>query len=131
MKKSQQLIALAKKLSNKYAMVDASTIANRILSSIHQAVFNASTVPSSGIMDFPKMLNQDQADLSINVTRDGGSISVSLPAVTPANLASKYAYLSGQIEHYLRKNPDLFPFKFAGDDVSYNNLTITLTYNHQ
>jgi hypothetical protein len=128
MKKSQHLIKLAEKLSNKYATVDATTIKDRIQHSIHQAVANASSQPSSGIMPFLKMLDQDQADMNIAVFRNGNNVTVSEVVVTPPQSAPRYAALPSQIQRYLERNIELFPSKYAGDDINYSNLSLTLSY---
>ena len=116
------------KFGNKYASVDASTIKNDVTVAIRTAIANASSQQANGIMPFLKMLNQDQADLSINVTRDGNTISVSAPTVTPTEMAPKYTNLPSQIQSYLDRNLELFPTKRNGDNVDYSNLTITLSY---
>jgi hypothetical protein len=129
MKKFQRtLLGLSVKFGNKYASVDASTIKNDIEKAIQGDIAAASSYPNTGIMPFLKMLEQDQATLDINVVRNGNTISVSAPLITPAYTAIRYSALPGQIKNYLEKNLELFPTMRNNDDVEYNNLVIALNY---
>lgn len=121
------LLKVANKLRTKYAL-DGSTIKDEIQNIIQTALSNASDNPVSGIMPFIKMLEQDQASLAINVTRNGNNVIVSNPALTPSNVSAKYAALPGQIKKYLERYPELYPSQRNGEHVDYNNLTVTLTF---
>jgi hypothetical protein len=122
-----RVIRLGQLFGNKYA-VDASSIAETVRQSLWTALANASTVHQSGIMPFVKMLKEDDADMNINITRNGDQISVSPPSFSKPDIASKYFYLPQQIVNYLEKYINVFPAQQNGDSVDYKNLTITLTY---
>jgi phage terminase large subunit-like protein len=129
MKNSLHLIRLATKFGNKYANIDASTIKNDVIKSIYLAIANASNQKSSGIMPFLQMLDQDQADMNINITRNEDKIAVSQPSFSDASIASKYTALSAQIQSYLEQNLEVFPTQRNNDLVDYNRLTVTLNYS--
>src|ERR1700687_4285654 len=114
MQRAHQLLNLASKLGIKYASIDASTIKNEVQNDIRTAIGNASTVPSSGIMPFQRMLDQDQASLAINVTRHGNNILVSEPSIVPITVAEKYSALPNQIKRYLEKYWEIFPSTHNG-----------------
>lgn len=106
MKKSQALLLkLANKFHNKYAQSQ----------SLQQIIENAASHNgANGIMNFPAQLKQDQADLRINVTISSGmmggkKIEVSMPTVTPPEMAGHYAKLPEQIQKYLEKYIADFP----------------------
>lgn len=113
MKFSQaRLLKLADKFGNKYAQ-------SQTLQQIIEAAAGWGEKSANGIMNFPAMLKQDQADLSISVTVETGfmgswKVSVSAPVVDPSQFASKYAALSKQIETYLNKHISNFPQVPAG-----------------
>ena len=123
-----RVIRLGQLLANKYA-IDASTIVETVRQALWTALANASTNhTASGIMPFIKMLKEDDADMNINITRNGDQISVSPPSFSKPEIGSKYFYLPQQIVNYLEKYINVFPTKQNGDDIDYKNLTITLTY---
>jgi hypothetical protein len=128
MKNYFRLIKLATKFGNKYASIDASTIKNDVTKSIRLAVANASNQKISGIMPFLQMLDQDQVDMNINVTRNGDKVTVSKPSFSTASVAPRYEDLPAQIQNYLEKNLELFPTQRNGDLIEYNNLTVMLNY---
>lgn len=126
-KRTNHLIRVANLMSAKYASIDAATIATRVKEALQQAIGAASTA-RVGILPFLSMLKADSASFSINVVRDGNSITVSPPALDKPELAAKYAPLSGQIQSYLEKNLEIFPSKLNDQNVEYHNLTTTLTF---
>jgi hypothetical protein len=123
----KQLIRLGALMSAKYANIDANTIKDRVKDTITNAVANASS-GQMGIMPFVKMLKDDQANMNINVTRNGDTVTVTAPSLSRPELASKYNPLSEQIRRYLTKYMDVFPTVLNGNRISYDNLTITLSY---
>lgn len=109
--------------------MDAATLKDEVKKTLEINLANASSNPQAyNIMPFKKMLQQDQASMTINVTRDGNTVTVSEPNINPPSVASKYANLPGQIKAFLEKYLEVFPTKRNGDNVDYNNLTVTLEY---
>jgi Tfp pilus assembly protein PilP len=128
MKKAyQNLFKTATYLRNKYA-IDASAYRDEIKRDLEINVGNASTSPHYGIIPFRKMLAEDQATMNINVTRDGNTITVSVPNVNPPDLEPKYAPLPEQIKAFLEKYIEIYPYKRNGEYIDYNNFTVTLQY---
>lgn len=132
MKKSQYLVSLAEKLSNKYASLNAEDFRSQVDGSIETAIRNASTQQSSGIMPFVRMSQQDGAGISFDVTRTDGwsapTIIVDNLVVEPSNLASKYQTLPQQVKAYLDRYPELYPTERSGVDIKYSNYTTHLNY---
>lgn len=117
MKKSQAiLLKLANKFGHKYA--------SAARDHIQQAVANAASwgQKTHGIMDFPNQLKRDQATLSITVSKNGNTVTVSEPIVNPPTVAGNYAGLPNQIKAYLEKYLDLFP-----KDEDNTNLVLEYT----
>lgn len=121
MKKSQSLLLkLAHKFQDKYAQ-DGQT-----LQQIIEAAAGYGEKSANGIMNFPAQLKADQADMTINVTKNTGmlggfSFEVSPPQLDPAQVAANYARLPEQIKNYLEKHGNSFPQIPLG--------TSTLTYS--
>jgi hypothetical protein len=127
MKQLAHLISVARKLQYKYA-IDAADMKDEVQRSIQTAIGNASSVRSSGIMPFVKMLTDSQATLAINVTRSGKRIMVSPASVNPPTQASAYQALPSQIQAYLERYLEVFPTVRNSNPVEYDNLTLTLEY---
>jgi len=122
-----ELLKLADKFIHKYAL-DASTIKDEVKNAVQTAIGNASTHSTLGIMPFVKMLDQDQATLAINVTRNGNNVTVSNPTVDPPDLTLKYIALPSQIKTYLERYIEVYPMKRNGELIDYDNFTVTLEY---
>lgn len=135
MKKSYyQLMVTAAKMANKYASVDANTILPEVKQSAETAIINASNVPSSGIMPFMKMIEQDQVSLSMTFTRTRNNITISGVSAwsgdVPADpqISAKYTNLPTQIKSYLERYPDVLPNIKNGEPVSYDGVTVSLEF---
>lgn len=129
MKKSQfNLLKLASKFK-KYADIDANEIKQSIQDYITQQVANAaSNTNYTGVMDFNSKLMEGET-LSLNVTRDGDDVAVSSVSCNPSEIAGRFNGLQNQIKQYLQKNIELYTSKHNGEDVDYDNFTITLIYH--
>lgn len=128
MKSTKHLIKIAELLSIKYADIQAESMRDKITKDIYTAIANASNVKVSGIMPFMKMLEQDQASLTINITRSGSDIEVSIPRVSNYAVAQKYYPLADQIKTYLERYLELYPSRRNGESIRYSNFTITLEF---
>jgi len=130
MKKVHRLIRLANILSHKYASIDAETLRPEVESSIRTAIINASEQPSSGIMPFARMAQEDGVSVSFYVMRDGKNTKVYDLRLEPQNgtLLSKYQPLMSQVQDYLNKNWELYPTKKDGEDITYKGFTIRVVY---
>ena len=130
MKKVHRLIRLANILAHKYASIDAESLRPEVEGSIRTAIMNASEQPNSGIMPFTKMAQEDGVSISFYVMRDGKNIKVYDLRLDPqnGNLLSKYQPLANQVQDYLNKNWELYPTRRNGDDITYKNFTIRVTY---
>lgn len=108
MKTSQdRLFKLAAKFQRKYAQ-------GQSLQEIIQNAASYGESSANGIMNFPAQLKKDQADMNINVIISSGfmggtNVTVSDPAVEPANVAGNYAKLPDQIKKYLDRYIKDFP----------------------
>jgi hypothetical protein len=113
MKKSQEiLLKLANKLQRKYAA-----------QSLQEIIQNAASYgekSANGIMNFPAMLKQDQAELGINVNISGEKVDVSSPTVDPVQVAGKYAALPDQIKKYLERHIRDFPLPQGLTTLQYS-----------
>jgi hypothetical protein len=126
------------RLENKYAdlttwlngnpPISASFVRDQAQSNIQSAVLNAASNPANGIINFPKMLQDGNETLALNVVRSGDKVLVSVPTVSPPTEANKYFPLRQQIQTYLQNNLQLFPELHDKRPVEYNNFTITLNY---
>lgn len=102
MKKSElHLFKTALKLQAKYAQ-------SQTLQEIIQNAASYGEHSTSGIMNFPAKLKEDQADLTITVNIDSGilgglDVKVEPPKVTPEQYAPNYARLPEQIKKYLER----------------------------
>jgi len=132
MKKSLRLIRLASILTSKYASINAENIRPEVISSIYNAVANASK-SNQNIIPFIQMAAEDQATVSFFVMRNGRNIKVFDLNVHPEDesLLPKYQPLVGQVQDYLNQNWELFPTKQNGEDVVYNNFTFKLEYPNE
>lgn len=133
MEKSRHLIKLAKKLSNKYAGLNAESFRPQIENAIWTALRNASTVQSSGIMPFIRMAKKDGVTISFDVTRNdtwsgAPNIIVSEIQATPVGHLAAYQALAGQVKDYLEKYPELYPTLVSGVKLNYDNFMIHLMY---
>jgi hypothetical protein len=108
MKKSQaKLLNLASKFRNKYAQ-------SQTLQQIIEAAAGWGEKSANGIMNFPAQLKKDQADMTLNVTVDTGTlggynVTVDPPTVDPAQFAPNYARVPEQVKKYLEKHISTFP----------------------
>jgi hypothetical protein len=92
-----QLLKLAHKFQNKYGQAQT----------LQQIIENAASYgqdSNNGIMNFPKQLRDDNADLSITITLDGNTATVGNPTVDPQDKSPNYQNLPGQIKTYLKRN---------------------------
>lgn len=108
------LYRFARLLQVKYLSKTAQSAENQrssIVEHIKQAVVNASSwgQKTHGIMPFMQMLQQDGATLSLNLVKQGKSISVTGLTVSNPALIAKYQPLGNQVKNYLEKNWELFP----------------------
>lgn len=128
MKNSQfNILKVAARLIRKYAGIDGNTIKPTIVQDLQSALTNASSLSqSTGVMPFVSMLKEDGATLAINVKRDGSTVSVSAPSVSPDT--GRYGELPGQIKRYLEKNIEVFPGTLNDRSVDYDDVTVTLRF---
>lgn len=136
MKKTDYLITLGETWIRKYASVDAETLKPEIEKHIWESIKNAAGSQSNGMMNFPVMINSDQATLSFSVVRNDTlgykNIKVVDLTVSPSSVAAaKYEGLATQIEKYLNKNWELFPSMRNNQSVDYNQFALYLRYNPQ
>lgn len=124
---SNSMLKLAEKFHIKYGVGQED-----IAQTLQTAISNASTLSQkTGIMPFIKMLREDGATLSLNVTRDKDEVTVSPATVNPGSVAPKYSALSMQVQNYLQNNLEVFPTYREGELAPYSNVTVTLTFNPQ
>jgi hypothetical protein len=132
MKKTKYLIRVAEALGKKYASVDANTFKEEIQTAIYNDIKNAAVAQTQGIMNFPQMIQQDGTTIRFDVFRNDSlgmrNIKIFNFEVSKPENAAKYTPLAEQVKDYLTKNWELFPFKRNGEDVSYNNFSLNLTY---
>lgn len=135
MKKTQNLIKIAEILGTKYASVDANTIKPEIQQDIYNDIKNAASAGTQGVMNFPQMIQQDGTTIRFDIFRNDTlgykNIRVLNLEVSKPENKTKYENLPSQIQNYLSKNWELFPFKRNGEDVTYNNFVLNLTYAPQ
>ena len=140
MKKTAELISVARKLELKYlqkAAAEAKNMIYPLTQALQTAVSNASTQNSSGIWPITKMVGEDGVNVSFDITRTDGTfgktITVDNLQIAPSNRASevmnRYQPILGQVKAYLDKNPEVFPGSYAGGDVQYDGSKFTLKWD--
>lgn len=97
-----KLFKIAEQFGKKYAK-------SKLEESIQKAIAAAAAWQNLGIVNFPKMLEQDKANLAFNVTKKGKQVIVSRVSVSPPELEPKYSQIQQQVQSYLNKFIDLFP----------------------
>jgi hypothetical protein len=128
MEKSRQLIKLAKKLSNKYAGINAESLRPQVETAIWTALRNASTSASHQLMPFFSMVKQDGVTLTFDVIRDDNTITVDSLQVQPPGHLEKYQVLAQQVKDYLEQFIELYPSVISGVKIEYHNFRIHLQY---
>lgn len=132
MKKTQNLIKIAEALGRKYASVDANTFKPEIQTAIYNDIKNAAVAQTQGIMNFPQMIQQDGTTIRFDVFRNDTlgmrNIKIFNFEVSKPENSGKYEPLKDQVKDYLTKNWELFPFKRNGEDVTYSNFSLNLTF---
>lgn len=75
-------------------------------------------------MPFMQMLKQDQASLTLKLSKSGKNITVTGLTVSDPALTNKYQPLGQQVKNYLEKNWELFP-----NNVDYGTFNFDLNYS--
>jgi hypothetical protein len=135
-------IVKACELFYKLASIDAKlllpTLVPTIKAAIKSALEQSNALKNFSSNFFPK-LGTEVNSVSFNVTIDTPysdkisfesqkNVTVSNFVVDPISQQETYAKLPEEIQNYLSSNNDLFPTKSNEEDVTYNNLTITIQY---
>jgi len=131
---SSHLYRFAKLLEIKYLTkqaIDAENLRSQIVEHIKQMLANAATQSSSGIMNFPAKVASDGIKLTLDILKDGKNVTVQKVSVSNPMLQPQYQLLADQIKKYLERNWELFPYKYQGDSVSYDDFTFQLSYGEE